>query len=79
MLISKLNQSFRAEGKKECLKQFARHLCDGILLFLVLVVGLFLGIKLIKYLGAFSFIVLNIQTRRLHHLLDLSDSSPNSW
>ena len=48
MLISKLNQSFRVEGKKEFLKQFARHLYEGILLFLVLIVGSYLGIKLIK-------------------------------
>ena len=48
MFISKLNQSFRVEGKKECLKQFVRHLCDGILLFFVLIVGSYLQIKLIK-------------------------------
>ena len=46
MLISKLNQSFRVEGKTECLKQFVRHLYDDILLFLVLMVGSYLGIKL---------------------------------
>ena len=55
------------------------HLYDGILLVLVLTVGSYLRIKLIKYLGAFSFIILNIQTRRLYHRLDLSDSNPNSW
>ena len=48
MLISELNQSFRAEGKKECLKQFVRHLYDSILLFFVLMIGSYLGIKLIK-------------------------------
>ena len=48
MLISKLNQSFRVEGKKELLKKFVRHLYDGILLFLVPMVGSYLGIKLIK-------------------------------
>ena len=48
MLTSNLNQSFRAEGKKECLKQFVRNLYDGILLFLVLMVGSYFGIKLIK-------------------------------
>ena len=48
MLISKLNQSFRVEGKKEFLKQFVRHLYEGALLFLVLMVGSYLGIALIK-------------------------------
>ena len=55
------------------------HLYDGILLVLVLTVGSYLRIKLIKYLVAFSFIILNIQTTRLYHRLDLSDSNPNSW
>ena len=78
MLRSKLNQSFRVEGKKEYLKQSVRQLKVGILLFFDLMVGSHFGTKFIKQLGAFSFIVLNIQLRCLYHLFGLSDSSPNS-
>ena len=78
MLRSKLNQSFRVEGKKENLEQSVRQLKVGILLFLVLVFVSHFETKFIKLLGASSFIMLNIQLRRLYHLLDLSDSNPNS-
>ena len=71
MLKSKLKQSIRVEGKKEFLKQFVRHLYDGIPLLLVLMVG--------SYLRAFLFIILNVQTRRLYYLLDLRDYNLNSW
>ena len=47
------------------------------LLFLVTMVCWPFGIKLVKYLGASSFIILNMQQRRLYHLLFLSDSSPS--
>ena len=48
MLKSKLNQSFRVEGKKEYLKQCFRQLKVGILLFLVLVFVSHFGTKFIK-------------------------------
>ena len=38
----------------------------------------FLLFFIIKGLGAFSFVILNIQFRRLYHLHDLSDSNPSS-
>ena len=51
----------------------------GILLFLVLIVGSHFGTKFIEQVGAFSFIILNTQHKHLYNLLDLSDSSSNSW
>ena len=75
MLRSKLNQSFRVERKRVPETIFLKV---GILLFLVLMIGSHYGYKFIKYLGAFSFIILDIQLRRLYHLLDLSGSRPNS-
>ena len=47
-LISKENESFKVEGKKEYLKQSVRQWEVGILLFLVLMVGSQFGIKFIK-------------------------------
>ena len=48
MLRSKLNQSFRVEGKKEYLKQSVRQLKVGILLFLVPIFVPYFGTKFIK-------------------------------
>ena len=48
ILRSKLNQSFRVDGKKEYLKQFVQQLKVGILLFLVLVFVSNFGTKFIK-------------------------------
>ena len=48
MLRSKLNQSFRAEGKKEYLKQSLRQLMLDILLSLILMFVLHFGTKFIK-------------------------------
>ena len=48
ILISKENQSFKVEGKKEYLKQSVRQWKVGILLFLVLMVGSHFGIRFIK-------------------------------
>ena len=75
ILRSKLNQSFRAEEKKEYLKHFFRQLKVGIL---VLVIVSHFGTKFIKQLGASSFIILTLQLRHLYHLLDLSDFNPNT-
>ena len=61
------------------MKQSVWLLNVGTLLFLVLIVGLHFGTKFIEQVGAFSFIILNTQHKHLYNLLDLSDSSSNSW
>ena len=48
ILSSKLNQSLNVEGKKEYLKQSVQQWNIGIWLFLVLIVRLHLGIKLMR-------------------------------
>ena len=48
MLRSKLNQSFRVEGKKEYLNESVRQLKVGIRLLLVLMFASHFGTKFIK-------------------------------
>ena len=63
ILRSRLNQSFRVQGKSEYLKQ---SVLQSQVCFLCWRFALF-------------FIILNIQQRRLNHLQDFSGSIPNSW
>ena len=78
MLRSKLNQSFRETRQKRVLKTISLTIQGGHIA-VPCSDDLYFGTKFIKKLGASSFIVLNIQLRRIHHLDYLTESSPNSW
>ena len=79
MLFSGMNQLFRVKGIIVCLEQSVLQLQLVIWLSLVLMVCLLLGVNFIRQFGASSFFTLNMQLRCLNHVLDLTESSPNSW
>ena len=79
MLSSGMNQLVRVKGIIVCLEQSVLQLQLVIWLSLVLMVCLLLGVNFIRQFGASSFFTLNMQLRRSNHVLDLTESSPNSW